>query len=73
MIHPFAVMDGTLCDYMKLTPEQAIKTIVELIGEVRKVGGTFIPLWHNSTLNNEGEWKGWLEVYVKMVEEGVRI
>jgi len=72
MLHPFAVMDGTLCDYMKLTPDQAIKTIFDLIDEVRKVGGTFIPLWHNSTLNDEGEWKGWLDVYVKMVEEGVR-
>jgi len=73
ILHPFALMDGTLCEYMKLTPEQAIKTIFELIAEVKKVGGTFIPLWHNSTLNDEGEYKGWLDVYVKMVEEGVKM
>jgi len=72
LLHPFAVMDGTLNDYMKLTPEQAIKTINELIDEVRKVGGTFIPLWHNSTLNDQGEWKGWRDVYVSMVEEAVK-
>ncbi|MEI6062405.1 MAG: polysaccharide deacetylase family protein [Bacteroidota bacterium] len=69
MIHPFAVMDGTLNDYLKLTPQQAIDRIKELITEVKKVGGTFIPLWHNSTLNNEGDWRGWLEVYTRMIEE----
>ena len=70
MIHPFALMDGTLNSYLKLTPKKATATINELIEEVRKVGGTFIPLWHNSTLNDEGEWKGWLDVYIRMLEEG---
>ncbi len=73
LIHPFAVMDGTLCDYMKRTPEQATEIINELISEVKKVGGTFMPLWHNSSLNEEGEWKGWLDVYIKMVEEGIKV
>jgi len=72
MIHPFVVMDGTLHDYMKLSPEKAIETIIELIQEVRKVGGTFIPLWHNPSLNEEGDWKGWLQVYIRMVEEGMK-
>jgi hypothetical protein len=71
-IHPFAVMDGTLHDYMKLSPQKATETINELIDEVRKVGGTFMPLWHNHSLNDDGEWKGWLEVYVKMVEKGMK-
>lgn len=72
IIHPFAVMDGTLHDYMKLTPQKAITCIRELIGEVKKVGGTFMPLWHNSTLNDSGEWKGWLRVYTEIVEEGMK-
>jgi len=72
LIHPFAVMDGTLIDYMKLTPKKATETINELISEVKKVGGTFIPLWHNTTLNDEGEFKGWLDVYIKMAEEGMK-
>ena len=73
IIHPFAVMDGTLHDYMKVSPQKAIITIKELIDEVKKVGGTFIPLWHNSTLNDSGEWKGWLRVYTEMVEEGMKM
>jgi len=72
MIHPFAVMDGTLHDYMKLDPQKAIATIIELLDEVKKVGGIFMPLWHNPALNEQGDWKGWLDVYLKMVEEGMK-
>jgi hypothetical protein len=31
-----------------------------------------MPLWHNPALNEEGDWKGWLDVYLKMVEEGMK-
>jgi hypothetical protein len=72
VIHPFAAMDGTLHDYMKLTPQKATETINELIQEVKKVGGTFIPLWHNPAFNEVGSWKGWLKVYIDMVEEGIK-
>ena len=72
LIHPFAVMDGTLNDYMKLTPAQATRTINELIHEVKKVGGTFMPLWHNSTFNDQDNWKGWFDVYIRMVEEATK-
>jgi hypothetical protein len=72
MIHPFTVMDGTLKDYMKLSTGKATDVINELIHEIKKVGGTFIPLWHNSSLNDEGEWKGWLDVYTRMVEEAIK-
>jgi len=72
MIHPFTVMDGTLHDYMKLTPQKASETIKGLISEVKKVGGTFIPLWHNPAINEKGDWKGWLQVYIDMVEEGMK-
>lgn len=72
IIYPFTVMDGTLHDYMKLSPQKATETINELISEVKKVGGTFIPLWHNPALNEEGDWKGWLKVYIDMVEEGIK-
>jgi len=71
MVHPFAVMDGTLKDYLNLSPRQAIEMISLLIEEVKSVGGTFIPLWHNHSLSNVGEWYGWLDVYLKMIEEAV--
>ncbi|TVR36407.1 MAG: hypothetical protein EA392_15075 [Cryomorphaceae bacterium] len=62
-VHPFAYMDGTLNHYMKLEPESAIELADELIDSVRKVGGVFYCLWHNSSLCEEREWQGWRRVY----------
>ncbi len=67
-IHPFAVMDGTLRDYMKLTPADALIIIKQLINEVKAVNGTFISLWHNESLSNELRWKGWRRVYEELLE-----
>ncbi|MBE0650071.1 MAG: polysaccharide deacetylase family protein [Bacteroidales bacterium] len=67
-IHPFAVMDGTLRDYMYLTPDQAIEKIRQLIQEVRNVKGTFISVWHNDALSEENRWKGWRRVYESLLE-----
>lgn len=70
-IFPFALMDGTLNDYMDLTPAQATELISQLIKEVKSVGGTFISLWHNSSLNDQRHWKGWLKVYEDMIRMAV--
>jgi len=67
-IHPFTLMDGTLNDYLRLTPVQAMDVIKSLIIETKAVNGTFIPLWHNHSLNDRYEWKGWLAVFEKMIE-----
>ncbi|MFA8301276.1 MAG: polysaccharide deacetylase family protein [Hyphomicrobiales bacterium] len=68
MIHPFAVMDCTLKSYMKLSQEEALENISKLIDEVKKVHGTFISLWHNETLSDMYEWKGWKIVYAQLVK-----
>jgi hypothetical protein len=67
-IHPFTVMDGTLNDYLRLTPLQAIDLLQSLISEIRAVKGTFIPLWHNHSLNDRNEWKDWLPVFEQMIK-----
>jgi len=69
IIHPFAVMDGTLHSYLKLSPEQATERISTLINEVKAVGGTFIPLWHNQAFDDESTGTGWLDVFKHMAEE----
>jgi len=68
-IHPFAVMDGTLKDYLNINPKEAKKVISQLIDEVKKVNGEMISLWHNESLSNEERWKGWLEVYEHLLQE----
>lgn len=68
---PFAVMDGTLRDYMQLSPEEAMQVISRLIDEVKAVGGVFSSLWHNESLSEAGRWKGWREVYGHLVKNAV--
>jgi hypothetical protein len=30
--------------------------------EVKKHGGNFICIWHNDTINNQGNWENWKQV-----------
>ncbi len=62
-LHPFVAMDITLNSYLKLSPQEAIDLTAQLIDEVRKVNGTYIALWHNETLIEQGAWSGWRKVW----------
>lgn len=70
-VHPFAVMDATLNLYMHLSPEEAITRVKQIIHDVKKVDGVFMSLWHNETLSDEKQWRGWRAVYEAIVEEAV--
>ncbi|MFN6378122.1 MAG: polysaccharide deacetylase family protein [Flavobacteriales bacterium] len=73
MIHPFVAMDSTLRKYMKLTPEAAIEKLEVLISQIEKYEGDFISLWHNETLTESGDWKGWRKVFEYCLERGSKI
>lgn len=62
LIFPFAYMDGVLKDQYKLTPALAKEKVEQLTNEVKNVGGVLMCIWHNSSINDSGEWKGWKEV-----------
>ncbi len=70
-IHPFAVMDGTLRDYLQLNAEEAISKAETLINSVKAVNGKFILLWHNETLSDQKRWTGWRKVYQNLVEKAL--
>lgn len=63
MVHPFAVMDATLNRYLKLTPDAAIARLESLSSAVKQADGQFRLLWHNETVSETAEWKGWRRVY----------
>jgi hypothetical protein len=67
-IVPFQVMDDTLYDYKKLDPVSSKEVILKLINETRNVGGLFVSIWHNTSLLDNEEWKGWREVFEFLVK-----
>eukprot|EP01090_Pellita_catalonica_P022645 TRINITY_DN8886_c0_g1_i4.p1 TRINITY_DN8886_c0_g1~~TRINITY_DN8886_c0_g1_i4.p1 ORF type:complete len:170 (-),score=9.45 TRINITY_DN8886_c0_g1_i4:10-519(-) len=67
-IFPFALMDTTLNDYMKLTPKQSLGKIRDLKNEVKAVNGTFITVFHNESLSNYLRWRGWNRLYNSMIK-----
>lgn len=70
LITPFQVMDGTFTHYLHLSPEKAWDEIKKVMEEVKKVGGLFVSVWHNETVNDEGIWKGYRQVFEKMNKLG---
>ena len=69
-VYPFQVMDVTLRDYLGLSAEEALKKIETLMDEVKKTGGIFSSIWHNETVNDQGHWEGYREVFEKMNKKG---
>ena len=70
-IHSTVVMDGTLNEYLKLSPRDAIAQTGELIKRVKKVNGEFIPIWHNHSISDYRHWEGWKTVFESMMEAGI--
>ncbi|MEJ6736241.1 MAG: polysaccharide deacetylase family protein [Flavobacteriales bacterium] len=70
-IFPFTVMEATFQYYKKSAPEKALKDIIALMQKVKDVDGTFISVWHNESLSDEGIWKGWKIIYEKMLKESI--
>jgi hypothetical protein len=63
---PLIVMDRTLRDHRKLSPELSEIRILELAQRCKRVEGTFTLLWHNSSL--DWEWEPWRKVYERVVK-----
>lgn len=68
VLHPFALMDGSMRDYLGLDVEESFQLATRLLDEVKAVGGTFIYLTHNETLGGEKRWVGWPEMYERLVQ-----
>ncbi len=66
-LKPLHMMDRTLLDYEKLTPEEAMGEYAYFTEVVRSVGGELVCLWHNESLCNRREWKGWRRVFDEMI------
>lgn len=70
LVVPFQVMDGTLKNYLNFSPEKAWSEVEKLMNHVKQVGGTFVGIWHNESVSDYGEWKGYRTVFEKMNKLG---
>jgi hypothetical protein len=67
-VFPFAFMDGTFIDYRRSTPEEALAEMKGLVDRVKMVNGTLCALWHNNTLAETSDRKGWKVVLREIVK-----
>ncbi|MGB6035380.1 MAG: hypothetical protein WBG42_03870, partial [Cryomorphaceae bacterium] len=56
-------MDSALKNYLMLSPEQGIEVINQLLIEMKPTGGVFTTVWHNHSLSESDDWKGWRVVF----------
>ncbi len=68
VLYPFCFMEGTSIFYKKQTPEEALLELKMLYKNVREVNGFFSMIWHNSSLSNMNEYKGWRKVYEHFIK-----
>jgi hypothetical protein len=66
-IIPFQTMDTTFTTYLKLTPEEAEKKIMNLLEKVKSVRGTFVSLWHNDTFAPNDRGLNWRKVFENVI------
>ena len=62
-IMPFCAMDVTCKDYMKLNINEAIDKGQALKSIIKQNGGVFSFIFHNESLGEQPQWKGWKEVF----------
>lgn len=70
-VFPVAFIDTTLKTYLKLTPKQSLGKIRELKNQIKQVNGTFVVVFHNSSLSGYKQWRGWSKVYKSMLKIAV--
>lgn len=68
-VHPFAIMDRTLVKYQHLTGNAAKLVYDDLWQQVKQVNGLFVTLWHNESLGNQEEWKGWYDLFTALMKK----
>jgi hypothetical protein len=65
---PLNVMDVTLFHYRKLDFENAEKSVLDIVKEVKNFGGVFSMLWHN-TMFDEYEIPGITVFYQELIKK----
>lgn len=68
-IHPFAFMEANSFYELHQSPTEALEEAKQLAEEVRNINGIFISIFHNHFLGTDTMFKGWREMYEKLIVE----
>jgi len=60
---PLTAMDSALKNYMKLSPKEAMAVMEDVLHAMESTGGTFTTVWHNHSLSESDDWRGWRSVF----------
>lgn len=69
VVYPVCFMEGIYGEVKELSAEESWKRMEKMIDTVKKYHGKPIVAWHNHTVTDHGEWKGWQEVFTKMIKK----
>jgi hypothetical protein len=72
-LFPLIAMDSALKNYMRITPEQAFRKMQDILSQLEMTGGVFTTVWHNHSMSDYYEWKGWRKVYTQFIEHMERV
>jgi hypothetical protein len=67
-IVPLTAMDSAMKNYLKLSTEEAIEVMEEILLHMKKSGGSFTTVWHNHSLSERDDWNGWRSVFESIPE-----
>ncbi|MDX1470834.1 MAG: hypothetical protein R3213_05005, partial [Flavobacteriaceae bacterium] len=59
--YPYHCVDFALLKHLSFLDKKQV--LERLIETVKKVDGTFIPVFHNYTFSNEPKWKGFKKLF----------
>lgn len=62
-VHPFSMMDVAYKEFMKLSIDETLKFGKEIRKQITEVNGQFCFVYHNESLSNYRNWKGWRSVF----------
>jgi hypothetical protein len=71
-IIPFLIMDTMLYNNKEPDPLKAKEVIVNLLNETRRTGGSFVSIWHNTSLLDNSECLGYRDVFEFMLKNQVQ-
>ena len=68
-IFPAIAMDVALKDKLSIGRQEVVTFMSDLIVECKRSQGCATILWHNSSFDHTEGWKGWREVFIRILRE----